>query len=157
MVGCDTRAVPDVTVDLLQGTTPEAVEALNALLPQVSSRARSLSAAQVAVVVANESTRVLVARLDGEIVGMALLLVLTTFTGRSGYVEEVAVDESSRGHGVSTQLMRALLRLAADLDLMFVDLTSRSSREAANHLYRSVGFTLRETNCYRHDLKGYRE
>jgi ribosomal protein S18 acetylase RimI-like enzyme len=30
-----------------------------------------------------------------------------------------------------------------------VDLTSRASREAANRLYRRVGFHARETNVYR--------
>jgi ribosomal protein S18 acetylase RimI-like enzyme len=30
-----------------------------------------------------------------------------------------------------------------------VDLTSRPSREAANHLYQRAGFELRETNVYR--------
>jgi hypothetical protein len=39
------------------------------------------------------------------------------------------------------QLMTELLRLAA-------------AREAANNLYRSTGFTVRETNCCRHDLRG---
>jgi ribosomal protein S18 acetylase RimI-like enzyme len=34
-----------------------------------------------------------------------------------------------------------------------VDLTSRPSREAANRLYQSVGFALRETNIYRYDLR----
>jgi ribosomal protein S18 acetylase RimI-like enzyme len=48
--------------------------------------------------------------------------------------------------------MRALLDLAARKGLRFVDLTSRPSRDAANHLYRSLGFRLRETNCYRYDL-----
>jgi ribosomal protein S18 acetylase RimI-like enzyme len=43
-------------------------------------------------------------------------------------------------------------REAADKGLRFVDLTSRPSRDIANNLYQSLGFRLRETNCYRHDL-----
>ena len=34
-----------------------------------------------------------------------------------------------------------------------VDLTSRPAREAANRLYRRVGFQLRETNVYRYDVR----
>jgi ribosomal protein S18 acetylase RimI-like enzyme len=30
-----------------------------------------------------------------------------------------------------------------------VDLTSRPSREAANHLYQKLGFEIRNTNVYR--------
>jgi ribosomal protein S18 acetylase RimI-like enzyme len=33
-----------------------------------------------------------------------------------------------------------------------VDLTSRPSRDAANRLYRRLGFEPRETNVYRYDL-----
>jgi len=33
-----------------------------------------------------------------------------------------------------------------------VDLTSRPSREAANRLYRRLGFVERETNVYRYDF-----
>ena len=48
--------------------------------------------------------------------------------------------------------MTELLALARRKGLRFVDLTSRPSRVSANGLYRSLGFRLRETNCYRHDL-----
>jgi hypothetical protein len=32
-----------------------------------------------------------------------------------------------------------------------IDLTSRPSREAANHLYQTSGFVKRDTNVYRYD------
>ncbi len=83
---------------------------------------------------------------------MALLCLCTTLTGRFGLIEEVAVDESARGHHVGTEVMVTLLELAADLDLDFVELTSRESREAANALYQSLGFERRNTNVYRHRL-----
>jgi len=51
-------------------------------------------------------------------------------------------------------LMTGLLDLAVSKGLEFVDLTSRPSREVANGLYQSLGFKLRETNCYRHLLRG---
>jgi ribosomal protein S18 acetylase RimI-like enzyme len=34
-----------------------------------------------------------------------------------------------------------------------VDLTSRPKREAANHMYRKLGFVERDTNVYRFDLR----
>jgi ribosomal protein S18 acetylase RimI-like enzyme len=49
--------------------------------------------------------------------------------------------------------MTALLRVASELGLDFVELTSRPSRVAANNLYRKLGFDMRETNCYRHRLQ----
>jgi ribosomal protein S18 acetylase RimI-like enzyme len=139
-------------ISVLAGDGAREAEALARLLAQVSSRAAPLSPERVREVLRTPSTSVLVARLDGEIVGMAVLLTLTTLSGDTGYVEEVVVDESARGQHVSTALMRALLDLAARKGMHFVDLTSRPSRDAANDLYRSLGFTLRQTNCYRYDL-----
>jgi GNAT superfamily N-acetyltransferase len=139
-------------ITLLSGDGAAEAEALGRLLAQVSSHPVPLTADRVREVLRTPSTSVLVARLGGEIVGMALLLTLTTLSGDTGYVEEVVVDQTARGQHISTALMRALLDLAARKGLRFVDLTSRPSRVVANRLYQSLGFRLRETNCYRHDL-----
>jgi ribosomal protein S18 acetylase RimI-like enzyme len=139
-------------ISVLSGDGARETEALGRLLAQVSRSAAPLSPERVSEVLRTHSTSVLVARLDGEIVGVALLLTLTTLAGDTGYVEEVVVDEAARGQHISTALMRRLLELAADKGLRFVDLTSRPSRDIANNLYQSLGFKLRETNCYRHDL-----
>ena len=142
----------DVQIDVLSGDGAEETPALGRLLAQVSSSAPPLTPDRVREVLRTPSTSVLVARLHGEIVGMALLLTLTTLSGDFGYVEEVVVDEAARGRRVSTKLMTELLNLAARKGLRFVDLTSRPSREAANALYRSLGFQERDTNYYRYRL-----
>ena len=148
-----TEEEPAAVVEILDGVDPADLAALNVLLPQVSSRARPVTAERLGTLLGNPSTEILVARAGGRIVGMALLLTLTTLTGRSGYVEEVAVDERARGRRIGRLLMERLLARAAELELDFVDLTSRSSRVAANTLYRSVGFELRDTNPYRFRLQ----
>jgi len=139
-------------ITVLSGDGVQEAEGLSRLLTQVSSSAAPLTPERVREVVRTPSTSVLVAKLDGEIVGMALLLTLTTMSGDTGYVEEVVVDQAARGQHIGTALMRGLLELAAQKGLRFVDLTSRASRDIANNLYRSLGFKLRETNCYRHNL-----
>jgi ribosomal protein S18 acetylase RimI-like enzyme len=87
------------------------------------------------------------------VVGTATLLTLETLVGVFGYVEEVAVDVAMRGRGVGTALMSGLVEAARDRGHDFVELTSRPSREAANALYQSLGFTLRKTNVYRLGLR----
>jgi ribosomal protein S18 acetylase RimI-like enzyme len=42
--------------------------------------------------------------------------------------------------------------MAADAGATSVELTSRPSREAANRMYRRIGFAERETNVYRYNL-----
>jgi ribosomal protein S18 acetylase RimI-like enzyme len=44
-----------------------------------------------------------------------------------------------------------MVERARELGAKTVDLTSRPSREAANHLYRNAGFELRDTNVYRYE------
>ena len=137
------------TVDRVDEKT---ATALARLLPQVSSRGSPLSRGRIESVVSSASTRIIVADLDGHIVGMALLCVCTTLAGEFGVVEEVAVDESARGNHVGVEIMVTLLETAERLGLDFVELTSRPARQAANGLYQSLGFELRQTNLYRYPL-----
>ena len=96
---------------------------------------------------------VIVARLDGVIVGTLTLVVFRLSTGVRAWIEDVVVDEAARGHGVGDQLNRFALELARQKGARSVDLTSRPSREAANRLYQRIGFTPRETNVYRFSLE----
>ena len=56
------------------------------------------------------------------------------------------------GRGVGETLNRAAIEWAREAGATTVDLTSRPSREAANRLYRRLGFRERATNVYRLDL-----
>lgn len=108
--------------------------------------------ARLRTVASNPATNLLVARSESSVIGMALLLVCIALAGQFGLIEEVAVDEVARGQRVATRLLTGVPQLAVARDLDFIELTSRPSREAANGLYRSLGFTRRETNVYRHGL-----
>ena len=61
------------------------------------------------------------------------------------------VSEAARGKGVGKQLSLSAIELAASLGAKTIDLTSRPSREAANALYKKVGFVERQTNIYRYE------
>jgi ribosomal protein S18 acetylase RimI-like enzyme len=86
-------------------------------------------------------------------VGSATLLTLVTLVGAFGYVEEVVVDSNMRGRGIGRHLVEGVVDVARSKGLDFVELTSRSSREAANALYQSLSFRRRETNVYRLNLR----
>jgi ribosomal protein S18 acetylase RimI-like enzyme len=69
-------------------------------------------------------------------------------TGLQGWIHDVVVDEEARGQGVGEALTREALRWAEDAGARSVELTTRPEREAANRLYRRLGFEQRETNVY---------
>ena len=100
----------------------------------------------------SDASDVLVARVDGTIVGTLTLVTFRIPTGVRAWIEDVVVDDSARGHGVGEALNQFALDLARSKGAKTVDLTSRPSREAANRLYQRIGFTPRDTNVYRFDL-----
>jgi ribosomal protein S18 acetylase RimI-like enzyme len=70
--------------------------------------------------------------------------------GLRAFIDDVVVDERYRGHGIGEALVRSALDHARKVNAKTVDLTSRPAREAANRLYRRIGFEKRETNPYRY-------
>ncbi len=140
-------------VEEVTEATPEVLAAMGRLVPQLSRSAPPPSPAELAEIVASPATVLLVAR-DGAsaIVGSLTLVLFRIPTGLRAWIEDVVVDESARGAGVGEALSRAALALAAERGARNVDLTSRPSREAANRLYRRLGFQPRETNVWRYEL-----
>jgi ribosomal protein S18 acetylase RimI-like enzyme len=58
------------------------------------------------------------------------------------------VDAAARGRGIGEALTRHAIELARASGARRVHLTSHPRREAANRLYRRLGFEPRETNVY---------
>jgi ribosomal protein S18 acetylase RimI-like enzyme len=141
----------DVHIEIADEVTPELVEAMTRLLPQISSSAPPLTEADLADIVGSEATRLLVARVDGRIVGTLTLILFQIPSGRRAWIEDVVVEGDARGQGVGERLNRHALEVAATYGARTVDLTSRPSREAANRLYQRLGFQPRSTNVYRYE------
>ncbi|HSN01884.1 MAG TPA: GNAT family N-acetyltransferase [Acidimicrobiales bacterium] len=140
-------------VEIVTRATDEIRDAMNILIPQLSSRAEPIDDAKLASIVANESLTLFVAR-DGEaVVGTLTLAVFPIPSGDLALIEDVVVDESARGLGAGEALVTAAIARAATLGVTEIDLTSRPSRKAANALYQKIGFVQRETNVYRFSLE----
>ena len=138
--------------------TPADAEELHAalqhLVPQLSrsNPPPSLDAVQ-AMLTHDAITQFLARGDDGAIVGVSTLATFPIPTATRGWVEDVIVDEASNNQGIGRQLLDAMVARANELGCKTVDLTSRPSREAANHLYEKAGFEPRETNVYRFELE----
>ena len=138
-------------VEEVTEVTSEVVAAFARLVPQLSRSSPPPTEAELDEMVASPATVVLVARDGGGgIVGTLTLALFRIPTGLRAWIEDVVVDEGARGGGVGEALTRAALERAAAAGARSVDLTSRPSREAANRLYRRLGFERRDTNVYRH-------
>lgn len=126
-------------------------EQLNALIPQLSSSAPPLGREAWQAIADAPATHLLVAReTDGRALGMLTLALFAIPTGVRAWIEDVVVDERARGRGIGERLTAEAIRIARQRGARTVDLTSRPSREAANRLYRRMGFVARDTNVYRY-------
>jgi ribosomal protein S18 acetylase RimI-like enzyme len=133
--------------------TPELLEALHRLVPQLSSSASPLTPDELAAIVGSDASILLVARDGaGRIVGTLSLIVFRAPTGLRAWIEDVVVGDDTRGLGVGSALVQAGIARARGIGAQTVDLTSRPSREAANRLYVREGFEQRTTNVYRFEL-----
>ena len=139
-----------VLIEEATAVTPELVAAFRLLTPQLSRSAPAPGGHELAEMVRSPATILLMAR-DGDkgLIGSLTLVLFRIPTGVRAWIEDVVVDKDSRGRGVAEVLCREALNRASAAGARSVDLTSRPSREAANRLYRRLGFVERDTNVYR--------
>jgi ribosomal protein S18 acetylase RimI-like enzyme len=139
-----------VGIEEATAVSAQLAAAVRELVAQLSSSAAAPTDEELSEVAAGEATTLLIARdAEGAVIGMLTLALFRIPTGVRAWIEDVVVDERSRGHGAGELLVRRALELARERGARTVDLTSRPSREAANRLYERLGFEPRETDVYR--------
>lgn len=97
---------------------------------------------------ANNNVHVIICKIDDTVVGTALLSTYKVISGYRGMVDDVVVDSAQRGKGIGRKLMERLLEEGKNLDLDEILLFTGHHRAPAIALYRSLGFTLRESGLY---------
>jgi GNAT superfamily N-acetyltransferase len=103
---------------------------------------RTHAAAILATALADPQRSLLVAELDGAVVGVADLLVVPNLTHRGdpwAIVENVVVARAMRRSGVGRALMVRALEIARAAGCYKLQLLSAKHRVEAHALYRSIG------------------
>lgn len=87
------------------------------------------------------AAEVLLASLDGSVVGFALFFInYSTFLGKPGiYLEDLFVKPEARGSGVGFALLRELARIARDRDYGRVEWSVLDWNEPAIGFYKKLG------------------
>jgi ribosomal protein S18 acetylase RimI-like enzyme len=142
-----------VQVEEAQCVSAELTAAMGRLVGQLSSSAPAPTEAELQEVLDSPTTHLLVARdEDDNIVGSLTLALFRIPTGLRAWVEDVVVDQAARRQGVGETLTMEALRRAHGAGARTVDLTVRAEREAAERLYRRLGFKRRDTSVYRREF-----
>lgn len=124
-------------------------DALNDLLPQLSSSPERLTEQDLRAIIQSDKTLLLMAEEDDRYIGSLTLVVFRIPSGTRARIEDLVVQETARGRGVGRALVQKAIEMAKALGAEAVDLTTHPSREAANALYKKLGFVRRKTHVYR--------
>ena len=68
------------------------------------------------------------------------------------YLSYVCVDSNYQNMSIGTEMLEFIFNYAKNDSVSYIELTSRSSREVANHLYLKNGFVIRNTNVFRKEI-----
>ncbi len=140
-------------LEIVTKTDEELYEAFQRLVPQLTNNNPPPSLNDLADLVRDSSSTLIIARNENnDIVGALTLAVYRVPTGIRSVIEDVIVDISTRGEGVGEALMQRGIELAREKGAGNISLTSNPMRVAANKLYLRVGFVKRETNAYQMKL-----
>jgi len=140
-------------VEAATAATPELEAALASLLPQLNPALIGPTQSELAAVIADPATTLLVASEGGVIVAVAAVILYTTPVWvKKARIEDVVVDQGARGRGIGRALVEECLNFARQHGATVVELQSARRREVANRLYPRLGFERRESNVYRMTL-----
>lgn len=137
----------EVSIDILRSISDEERQQIAALVAQLTTKA--VDPSRFDEVVDSHNTLLLTARRNGRIVGVLVLALYPTLTGRKAWIEDVVVDNAERGAGIGRALVERAIAEASERGAATLDLTSNPSRQAAHRLYRACGFEERATTPFR--------
>ena len=134
-------------IEQLTEADGELVEVVARLLPQLTEARTPPTLEKLKETVSTQT--MLVARDDdGRIIGTLTLVLYRVASGLKGRIEDVIVDESARGQGIGEALTREGMKRASEAGVLMLELTSMPYRQAANRLYKRLGFVRKPTNVF---------
>lgn len=145
-----------IRIETVSAVDDELVAAFERLIPQLSSSNPPPSRDALAEIIDDPGNVVFIARdeaRDDTIVGTLTLATFRIPTAVRAWIEDVVADAAASGQRVGELLSSAAVDEARRRGAKTVELTSRPSRQAANHIYKKLGFQQRDTNVYRLTLE----
>ena len=124
-------------------------EAMQRFLDQLTTNPMTLTEEMFRQLLASENSYLFFLMKDEQIAGMLTVGIYYSPTGGKAWIEDVVVDETFRGQGLSKLLVAHAIEFTQSQGIPSLMLTSNPKRIAANKLYQAMGFTHKETNVYR--------
>jgi len=114
--------------------------------PDVYRPAQKLDQKRFKSLLKDKNTPILVAEMDGGVIGYAMLRIITPqnpvqVPRNYLWVEDLCVDENARKQGVGKALMTAAAELARERGLSAIELNVWECNEVARAFYGRLGYT----------------
>ena len=129
--------------------SPEYHEAMQRFLNQLTTSPMVLTESMFHQLLDSENSHLFFIIKDEQIAGMLTVGIYYSPTGGKAWIEDVVVDETFRGQGLSKLLVAHAIEFVKSQQIPLLMLTSNPKRIAANKLYQAMGFERKETNVYR--------
>ena len=129
--------------------SPEYHEAMQRFLDQLTTSPMVLTESMFQELLKSENSHLFFIMKDEQIAGMLTVGIYHSPTGGKAWIEDVVVDETFRGQGLSKLLVAHAIEFVKAQQIPSLMLTSNPKRIAANKLYQAMGFERKETNVYR--------
>ena len=127
---------------MIRAAEPRDSEALARLIGQLGYRVTPAEAAERLGLMEAEGRLVLVADLDGEVIGCLSTSVMRVLHRPApvGRISMMVVDEAHRGRGIGAALVRAAEDALAAQGCYMVEVTSHVRRTEAHRFYERLGY-----------------
>ena len=133
----------------IQSYSTEYHEAMQRFLDQLTTNPMTLTEEMFRQLLASPNSHLFFLMKDEQIAGMLTVGIYHSPTGGKAWIEDVVVDETFRGQGLSKLLVAHAIEFTKSQGIPSLMLTSNPKRIAANRLYQAMGFGRKETNVYR--------
>ena len=124
-------------------------EAMQRFLDQLTSHPMTLTEPMFRQLLESANSHLFFLMKDEQIAGMLTVGIYHSPTGGKAWIEDVVVDETFRGQGLSKLLVAHAIEFVKSKQIPLLMLTSNPKRIADNKLYHAMGFERKETNVYR--------
>ena len=133
----------------IQSYSTEYHEAMQRFLDQLTTNPMTLTEEMFRQLLASPNSHLFFLMKDEQTAGMLTVGIYHSPTGGKAWIEDVVVDETFRGQGLSKLLITHAIEFTKSQGIPSLMLTSNPKRIAANKLYQAMGFERKETNVYR--------
>jgi ribosomal protein S18 acetylase RimI-like enzyme len=142
----------DIQIQEVTEFSPELADRIRELAQMIGHNHKELTDADLQEIIDSKTTTLFVAidQVTNKIAGMATLIVYRIPYVRKAYFDDLVVDETYRGKGIGSELIKRVIHTATEMKAAYLDFSSRPRREEGNSLYEKFGFEKRNANVYRH-------